>query len=387
MAIWLITLAGSRLNETQIERLNTAHAQYVQQMADVKANHLPILMEVSSALYAGDSIQGWTTANLQRSRDAHGAVKTAQRTVEATFFNELGSIAARIADDAGMQRVRLARERQWLNHEPYSSNDYPAGGRRDGMIDLERLLRRIQGLDLSDPAIDRILADYELAVAPLLAARQRTLDTCTDLDNELRVEWQAKRVETGEKYPDMRARHEERGLTKARAAARVSGDPIAELNRVTMEKLLVALPPASAERVRRTFDRMSWPHIHDDRSSAAGLLTAALKLSDLTAQQRTDIENIAAEYRPTYDALLERMKTMAEGPDSSIYDQEHSTEEQRLAFMHRRTQRQRMLFDRHELNVRAWQRLKAVLTEDQAKAIGMTATPPEGPGENDDFGT
>ena len=49
--------------------------------------------------------------------------------------------------------------------------------------------------------------------------------------------------------------------------------------------------------------------------------------------------------------------------------------------MERESNRKRLAFDRYELNVRSWQRLRTILTEDQAKRAGLRRTPPEAPNE------
>jgi len=146
------------------------------------------------------------------------------------------------------------------------------------------------------------------------------------------------------------------------------------------------MPAASAERVRRTFDRLCWPRIYADRSCAAPMIAGALGATDLTPRQRAEVEAIAAEYHPVYGDICERMVEWVE-PSYSKVGRGPMSEQDWKAANERRSVRIRMLFDRHELNVRVWQRLKGILTDDQAKAIGLGAAPPEGPGEHDDFGT
>ena len=91
------------LDEPRAERLRDAHARYLKQFEEFKAAHWPTLGLAGQALYAGDTVQGWTKENLQRSREANAAALAAQRALEDAFFTEIESIVGRSSDDA---RVR-----------------------------------------------------------------------------------------------------------------------------------------------------------------------------------------------------------------------------------------------------------------------------------------
>jgi hypothetical protein len=375
------------LDRVQIDQLRASYERYLQSFAEFKDRHQPILRGVSRDLHAGDSVEGYTRANLQRMREATVAASIAQQAIEDAFFADVPLTLSRDTDDPGVQRVRLARQRQWLNSGVYSSETQQAGGRRDGMFDLERMLCLMRGLDLNDTAVDHILVEYGQAVTPLFKARQDAMIAYSRVEDDLRVEWQELRAQTGQQYPDMTARNNERGMNELLQAAKKAADPIAELNRETVHRLETAMPAEAGARVRRVFQRLSWPGIYMDRYSSEPLLTAALNLPELTRQQRTKIEEISVEYRPIYDAMCQKMTTMVEAPDSAIYDQANATTEQLLAYRQRALKRDRIVFERYELNMNVRQRLCGVLTEDQAKAIGLNATMPEPPGISDQFGT
>ncbi len=375
------------LEPAQVDQLRASYERYTQQFTAFTGRQRPIMLSISRDLHTGDGIEGYTRANLQRMREATDAARITQQSSEDAFFADTASALGRDAGDAGLQRVRLARQRQWLNSGVYSSETRQAGGRQDGMFDLERMLCLMRGLDLSDAAVDQILVQYEQAVTPLFKARQDAMIAYSLVEDELRVEWQERQVKTGEAYPDMKERNVERGLPQLVQAAKKAADPIAELNRETVRRLEAALPTDTALRVRRTFERLSWPRVYEDRFCSEPLVAAAMKLADLTPEQRAQIEEISVEYRPTYDAICEKMTTMVEGPDSAIYDQLNATTERLLAYRHRASERDRIVFERYELNMKVRQRLRGVLTEDQAKAIGLSATMPEPPGAYDQFGT
>jgi hypothetical protein len=111
-----------------------------------------------------------------------------------------------------------------------------------------------------------------------------------------------------------------------------------------------------------------------------------MRLADLTFDQRAAVEQIAAEYHPAYDAVCEKMKTMVEPRGSPAYFHNEATVQQQMGDWQRRGDRQVVLFDRYELNVRAWRRLKRVLNAEQSQAIGFAAMPPVAPDKNEDFG-
>ncbi len=380
-----------RLDDARFGALQAAHQSYAAECDSVIDLHREPIRSAWQALHAGDSIEGYTRANLQRSRAAIAAAEGAQREVESRLLAAIAQELGLGEDDPGLARVRCSRERAWFSALSYNSRLMQAGGRHDGIFDVASLLLRMHGIDLDAPAVDAVLIEHEQAIVPLLQSRQEAVRRHNMLSDDLRVEWQELRVKTGERFPDMKARRVEAGEPVLLLAAKHAADTIAELNQATIKRLVMVLPAEQAVRVQRTFERMSWPQIYLDRSNAAPLLQAAARLDDLTAEQRSHVQDLAAAYFPEYDAMIEKMKASVEKPDSAVYDdnvqQRQNWQEQMAAFWVRNGERKRMLFDRHELNVRVWQRLKGILTEDQANAIGMPATPPEGPGEHEDFGS
>lgn len=379
-AQWL-GLDGPRQDE-----LLSIHRRYLEQFASFKTKHREAIMKSAEALYKGDTVEGYTDENLRRYHAAEAAATSTQRALDDALFADLEQTLHLKPDDAGLQRIKLARQRQWFNCGVLDSRTAQAGGCFDGFIDLSSMLRRMRGLDLTQPVVDRVLAEYEQAMAPLLKSRHDAMNAFRAVDDDLRVEWQKRRAETGKPNPDMSDRAAASGIEKLRTAGAKAAEPISQLNRATVERVAEALPADAAERVRRTFERMAWLKIYSDSSNAAPLLTSALQLGDLASQQRSEVENIAAEYHAAYEALCEKMKSMVEGPGSAIYDQAHATQQELRALWQRCNARQRMLFERHELNMRVWQSLRGVLSEVQAGKIGLNGTRPEGPGENEDFG-
>lgn len=379
------------LDADRFAMLQNAYARYAADCDSLIDAHRESIRSASRALHAGDSIEGYTRENLQRHRAANAAAERAQRDVERRFFAAIEEELGLKENDVVMARVRCARERAWAGAFGYNSRFNQPSGRHDGMFDVANLVLRMRGIDVAAPAVDAILIEHEQVILPLLQARHTAVTRFAELSDDLRVEWQELRRKTSEKFPDMRARNAEAGEPERLMDVKRAAEPIAELNQATVERLIAALPADQSSRVRYTFDRMAWPNIHTDGSSAASLLQSALIRDDLSSDQRSQVQDLAASYFPEYDEMIAKMKVSVETADSPVYDdnvqQRPNWEEQMAAFWVRNGERKRMLFDRHELNVRVWQRLKRILTEDQAKAIGMSVTPPEGPSEHDDFGS
>jgi hypothetical protein len=106
----------------------------------------------------------------------------------------------------------------------------------------------------------------------------------------------------------------------------------------------------------------------DDRS-ADEQLRAASSLPDLSSEQRAQLDGIAVEYRGAYQQLCERMiELSAQGAadEGQGFDRDWSAIQERQRSM------ETLVFDRNELSDKARSRLRAVLTEEQARAAGLT---------------
>lgn len=171
--------------------------------------------------------------------------------------------------------------------------------------------------------------------------------------------------------------------------AREAKQAIATLNRETIAKLVAALPETEAQSLRRAYNRKAFADVYNDSRSAEPQLNAALKLADLSDQQRSQIQEIAAEYRGNYEAMCDKMielETAAaaagnpmmggggpggngggrgqgggRGPDwQTMQDQMRN--------------REKLDFERNDLSDKAIARLRGALNEEQVQRLGGLQT-------------
>ena len=99
-----------------------------------------------------------------------------------------------------------------------------------------------------------------------------------------------------------------------------------------------------------------------------------MQLDDLTSQQRSSLEELAASYRSTYEELSRKMVELAK--QGQVNPMNFETVDWQ-AYQQRTEQLQRLHFDRDELSDRAAIRLKAVLRDEQIQRIGGLPKPKE----------
>ena len=139
------------------------------------------------------------------------------------------------------------------------------------------------------------------------------------------------------------------------------------------EELRSALPPEAAESLRRAYRTEVFPRIFQDPRSAEKLIAAVFAMDDLSDEQRAEVADIAAEYRPAYDTLSEKMVEVeearaAQGRPGFDGDQEKMRKQLETMQEQRRLEKQ-LRFDRSDLSQRVRDQVRLVLTEAQRDRI------------------
>ncbi|MDY7109595.1 MAG: hypothetical protein SYC29_13255, partial [Planctomycetota bacterium] len=195
---------------------------------------------------------------------------------------------------------------------------------------------------------------------------QRVMDQWSADMRGAAVEDVAAIVEAQQRYKEISA-----GPDEAMARANTA---IVELNRRARDEVLAELPGASAAKVRRAYDRAAFPSVYTDPGAVHRQLTAAMALEDLTVDQRRRLEDLAASYRPEYERLSRALcKHLRPTPVNLMgFDAEDFR-----AWQEQQQQMARVRYDRGELNARALNRLKALLSDDQLRRLGPLPQPQE----------
>jgi len=152
----------------------------------------------------------------------------------------------------------------------------------------------------------------------------------------------------------------------AELAALKARRELVQLNRSIMDEFEKTDPQASI-RIRSTYDRLAFPLVSSDDSSAHQLLAKALELEGLEAPQRKDLEALAAEFTPASEMLTKSMIDLNTQWDE--LSQYVETEYQQREVIKGKFDSLKQ--DRDELNAATRRTLQRVLKPEQLSAIGF----------------
>jgi hypothetical protein len=379
-----------QLDDDQRVILDVLHGDYRDAYEALRGRLIEPILDLSRTMWALDSdsqeIRPPSPDDIDRlfamRREAFAGILA----LDESFFDNIGLAVVEDNDtsrSAVLARLRLMRQREAYNREAARVG---SGFRRQGnrmffgqstpedlefRIDLTAIVeaQHLSGEDRD--AIEPVLLDYERAA---LAAFKRRFELALDygqaterlsavvaargrgpgsgMDRSVFEEFRRLRDTTGQELRDAEA-------------------AITELNRRTLQELLDVLPDAAGASVRTAYRREAYPDVYEDPTAAEGYFTAALALPNLAPAQRAQLNDILVEYRAAYAALCEQMADLkaeeARQADSNApRDPGYWQERQE-----RRTQLERLRFDRNDLNEKALRQLRAALSDDQLQRLGL----------------
>jgi hypothetical protein len=149
----------------------------------------------------------------------------------------------------------------------------------------------------------------------------------------------------------------------------------------TRTNMVEALPDAAGQSIKRAYNRRAFPDVYHDPRAADGHLASAMQLADLTEPQRSQIQEIAAEYQGAYEELSEQLAAL----ESKSLDvgamlaggQGGAGQVNWQAMQDQARAREKLEFERNDLSDKATTRLKAVLNEEQVRRLGGLSILPE----------
>jgi hypothetical protein len=154
--------------------------------------------------------------------------------------------------------------------------------------------------------------------------------------------------------------------TQSQAAAQAR-NAVAALNKSTLNKLMSALPDSDARNLRHTYYEKAFPGVFRDPRSAEPHLDAAMKLPDLTDQQRTQIQEITLDFRNQYDQLNDKLVDLeAAMPDMGGPPQGRDWQ----SIQEQMRTREKIEFDRNDLSDKTLAKLRSALNEQQIQSLG-----------------
>lgn len=313
-------------------------------------------------------------------------------SLDDTFFDDVELL---ISDDEQatqeLARVRQSRLRDVYNRGGVGGGAMFFGGRggnfrgrfgpggQEVRVDLTRELRDVQLDAAARSTADPILNEYAAAMTEALRRQYETALRHAEAMQQAIARAMQQQSEEGDDGEGRRMRfrvigEEMRRLGETLGQQREQAQQeVVDLNRRTLEQLTEVLPDEFAQTVREAYYRAGYPGVYSDRNSAQRQVDTALNLRDLTAAQRSELIDIAAEYRSRYGDLCAQMveAQMNRPMEGQGEGGRGGPDWRRMQDL--RNELERLRFDRNELNEKTIRRLRNVLTDRQVDQVpGLT---------------
>jgi hypothetical protein len=372
---------GRQLGLADSERavIDQLHEDYITAYEQLQASEVKAVTDANSALWRSDASTGERAAPKPEAvAEVYRLRRNTQQAIEsldATFFDNLSVVLTGKTEAERVPRLRLARLRRCCDVVRAVSPGFgfAYGGGESSGIDLSELITQQQLLTADDLAkADAILAEYEEALTGAMRRWRDLAMTYQEANENWSVSVSRVQSADGGGIVDWSARYRQAiGSTLQDFAD--SEQAIGDLNRATLDKLIAVLSPGKAGSLRRAYDKKAYPSIYNDPASVDEHLNRALALGDLTPDQRKRLSEIAADYRPAYEALCQRLIKLGGMPRWDLVDEDFDWQSEQ----ERQQKVATVNFDRDEISARAAAQLAAILTEEQIRRIGGLPEPPE----------
>ncbi len=357
------------------EEYRTKYAEEAKQQAQKAQEERQALLEVTQDDQSGMGmidIQLW----MQDTQDR--TVKFLDAADEA-FFGDLALMLSETAPTEQLDRLRLARQRRLFGQRPSQyAFGFPSTESNESSVDLSALVDDSEIDAVKTDDIDALLKEYEKTITRAfrtryessLAAQRRQIEGMAEMMRRQREGDTDGAIALSMEYQQM--------MQDVRKPVEDADKEITQLNRDMLAQITVALDDRSARKFRAAYRRKAFPGVYNEPNSGEKYIEAAMKLRQLSDNQRLAIELHRVEYQPVYENLCNQMveihsqSSIGGGFSDPGYMQEYMQRQQKLEVIK---------FDRSELNAKARRRLRQILTPEQLARIGLA--PEELPSPNE----
>ncbi|MHC5001490.1 MAG: hypothetical protein ACYTJ0_00030 [Planctomycetota bacterium] len=361
-----------RLDEEKRTILSTLHQDYEAVFREMAGESIGAVARAQQSLWQlgeNGAMVPPSEADIGR---LYNLRRNAMRTIlqaDETFFANLEALSTE-QQRTTMERIRLSRQRDVYNRARGAESFTTGGmggirfgawqldGSREAMIDLSRLVDEADLADEQLTSIDTVLLEYERSATALFRGFfesdlrfQEALDKLNASSAAARMQTEGgNRLGFADGYRDIL---ESQGRDTRDARRR-----LIDVNRQTVDRIVAALADEAGAPVRLLYEKRAFPDEFEDSRSAAPRLRAALELPDLTADQRSAIAQISAEFQGEHERLSREMVAVrmnSAGGDRMDWQQRVDGQ--------RRVERLRS--ERDDLNEKSLVRLRSVLSDEQ----------------------
>jgi len=252
----------------------------------------------------------------------------------------------------------------------------PGGASSEASVDVSAVVEDVNPPAADPKQLDATLATYE---SQATAAFQNLFETSMRMRQAMdRMSGQFARMERNGDF-NINGGVIRDSMQNDGQAARQASDTLVSLNRQTLDQLIAQLDAGAGDQLRRAYNRKAFPDVYRDSRSAEPRLQAAMALPDLSDQQREQISTISGEFRTAYDTLCDQMIDLEKSGGSNSFAAAGPgggppQPADLQAMQERMRNREKLDFERNDLNDRMLARLRGALTEEQVQRLGLEAS-------------
>lgn len=297
---------------------------------------------------------------------ARRAVLAVSRHADDRFFDDLRLFM--VAEDeranAAIRRVRLTRERDCCRRALSSLGESLENGH--GIpVDLIELVVNLRLDPAQLQSLETVLPAYETAMTEGMRSLYEIESTIAREKERLALTLQIANDATLRDAAVARFnRASDQGIRRELAARKT----LMELNGATLLRLVDMLPFEMGFRLRQELERKTFPEVYVNPHSATPTIRKVLRLVDLSAEQRREVESIALTYHSEYNEISEKMAALCQGAAERPETLALSTSSDDAGF---ESSMGKLRFERDELCAATRERLRGVLSTGQAQRVGI----------------
>ncbi len=346
------------LDEGQRAVLESVHEDYLERYRQLGELHMaPLRRAVQELATFEADIRPTSTLSRDRIDEIfalHETAFQAIRDLDERFFDDM-QLVVEAKHESMLREMRLERERTaYLGPaapQNLSENSALNEGAAEAAIDISRLLDDAQLRDTLNTQSREVLRSYTQQSMSLVREK---FNADMGMQRALQI---------------MAASTDRRDFRRVLGAAgrdlQQANRTLAALNRETLNELRDLLDESDARQLEYQYRRRAFPNVYDDASAAEPRITVALELPDLGETQRSQLRDLAMEYRSEYARVANRMFEVHEA--NLAFGENRPGGQQRREL---RNDLERLRFERDEINERAKRQLRAILNEDQLQRVG-----------------
>ena len=292
-----------QLDEFQRLAIDPLHEQYRAAFRQLREDDIAKLLKQTAEMTGG----GFRMPQREKAERLLKAMKRAFKKIEQLDNRLFSQMDVVLTDEqrTAMPRVRLARARQRYHNGAMGGGGF---GSQAAGVDLSEIYAR---LELSDQELldsDPLIASYERRLTPAVeklyeATMTMSLDMLDAFEAAGMTDLDMSDPESAQQMMEtMRAIWADLGKSMTERST-----AIADLNRKTLKSVKARLTPKNARKLRYDYYSRAYPMAPKDRMSAQIRFEAALRLKQLTEDQRLAITDAGETHQRSHDRITDAM--------------------------------------------------------------------------------